>query len=85
MKFAAAKVALEPAPARFNELFGRGLVLSVALISGLGLAVDALVFVFFNSTRPNTLTLTAGPGASALRASPSNTARSSHASGRTPC
>src|SRR6266446_7703419 len=62
-----ARIYLARGLARLNELFGRGLVLAVGLILIVSLAVSLVVFGFFNSAAPNTLTLTSGPEGSAFR------------------
>ena len=51
---------------RLDNLFGRGLVLSVGTILAIGLTVSLGVFIFFNAAAPNTLTITSGPEGSSF-------------------
>ena len=52
--------------ARLDNLFGRGLVLSMGLVLAIGLTVSAGVFIFFNTAAPSTLTITSGPEGSSF-------------------
>ena len=52
--------------ARLDNLFGRGLVVSMATVVAVGLTVSLGVFVFFNSAAPNSLTLSSGPEGSSF-------------------
>lgn len=51
---------------RLDNLFGRGLVLSMGVVLAIGLTVSLGVFVFFNTAAPTTLTLTSGPEGSSF-------------------
>jgi TRAP-type uncharacterized transport system substrate-binding protein len=46
---------------RLDNLFGRGLVLSIGVILAIGLTISLGVFIFFNTAAPTTLTITSGP------------------------
>lgn len=46
---------------RLDNLFGRGLVVSMGVILAIGLTVSLGVFIFFNTAAPTTLTITSGP------------------------
>ena len=51
---------------RLDNLFGRGLVLSMGAILAIGLTVSVGVFIFFNTAAPSTLTITSGPEGSSF-------------------
>ena len=52
--------------ARLDNVFGRGLVLSMGLVLAIGLTISAGVFIFFNTAAPSTLTITSGPAGSSF-------------------
>jgi TRAP-type uncharacterized transport system substrate-binding protein len=52
--------------ARLDNLFGRGLVMSMGAILAIGLTVSLGVFIFFNTAAPTTLTITSGPAGSSF-------------------
>lgn len=49
-----------------DNLFGRGLVMSMAVILSIGLAVSLGVFAFFNTAAPTSITITGGPPGSSF-------------------
>ena len=51
---------------RLDNLFGRGLVLSMGAVLAIGLTVSLGVFIFFNTAAPTTLTITSGPAGSSF-------------------
>ena len=51
---------------RLDNLFGRGLVLSMGAVLVIGLTVSLGVFIFFNTAAPTTLTITSGPAGSSF-------------------
>jgi TRAP-type uncharacterized transport system substrate-binding protein len=61
------KIVFARAQAKLNALFGRGLVLSVALIVALGLALALGSALFVNSAAPTTITVAGGPKGSVFQ------------------
>jgi hypothetical protein len=61
------RVEVELARARLASLVGRGLSVSMGLITVVAIAAGLLVFLFFNSAPPTTLTMTSGPEGSSFR------------------
>ena len=51
---------------RLEDLFGRGLVVSMGVILAVGITVSLAAFAFFNSAAPNTITITSGPAGSSF-------------------
>ena len=58
----------DQANARFTQLIGRQLPISIGLILLISLVAGVIAFVFLNSAPPSTLTMTSGPEGSAYRA-----------------
>ncbi len=52
--------------ARLDNLFGRGLVMSMGVILAVGLTISLGVFAFFNTAAPTTITITGGPEGSSF-------------------
>jgi hypothetical protein len=61
------RIEVELARARLASLVGRGLSVSMGLILVVAIAAGLLVFLFFNSAPPTTLTMTSGPEGSSFR------------------
>ena len=57
----------DQANARFTQLIGRQLPISIGLILLISLVAGVIAFVFLNSAPPTTLTMASGPAGSAFR------------------
>jgi TRAP-type uncharacterized transport system substrate-binding protein len=57
----APRIVLARAWTKLNALFGRGLVMTMAVILVVGLSLSMVVFLFMNSAAPTTLTISSGP------------------------
>src|SRR5258706_11890836 len=61
-----ARIQLSRVFARLNAMFGRGPVVAAGIVLVLSLAASLMAFGFFNSTAPNSLTISTGPAGSAF-------------------
>ena len=61
---ASPKIFLSRAFSRLNELFGRGIVVSIGVILLVALVIGTGVLVFVNSSAPTTIVITSGPAGS---------------------
>jgi len=61
------KVHVKRTSAKLTALFGRGMVVSMSIILIVSLVVCTVIFVFINSSAPNTITITSGPAGSTFQ------------------
>lgn len=61
------KIYLSKALARLEALFGRGLVMSMAIIAVVALAISTGAYIFLNTAAPRSLTITSGPAGSTFQ------------------
>jgi TRAP-type uncharacterized transport system substrate-binding protein len=61
------KVFLARSLAKLTNLFGRGQIVSIGVILSTSLIVGAAIFVYLDSTAPNTITITSGPKGSTFQ------------------
>lgn len=60
------KIYLARLISRLDTLFGSGLVVSMSVILAIGVTVSLVVFFFFNTAAPTTITITSGPEGSSF-------------------